>query len=96
MGARMRDEDFEWDDAKAASNLRKHSVSFETARLAFADPAWVDGDDPDLDEERFNRICMHDGRTYMIIYTERGTRTRIISARKANRHEQALYDDQST
>ena len=92
----MRDEDFEWDDAKAASNLSKHNVSFETARLAFADPNWVDGDDPDLDEERFNRICMHVGRTYMVIYTERGIRTRIISARKANRHEQALYDDQST
>lgn len=92
----MRDDQFERDDAKAASNLRKHNVSFETAQLAFTDPNWVDGDDPDPDEERFNRICMLDGRTYVVIYVERGARTRIVSARKANRHEQALYDDQST
>lgn len=92
----MRDDEFEWDDAKAASNFAKHNVSFGTARLAFADPNWVDGDDPDPDEERFNRICMHDGRTYVVTYVERGARTRIISARKANRYEQALYDDQST
>ena len=92
----MRDEWFEWDDRKAASNQRNHNVSFETARLAFADPDWVDAPDPDPDEERFNRLCMHEGRIYVVTYTERGTRTRIISARKASRHEQDLYDDQST
>ena len=92
----MRDDEFEWDDTKAASNFRKHNVSFETARRAFTDSSWVDGEDPDPDEERFNRICMHDGRTYMVTYVERGTRTRIISARRANRHEQDLYDNQSS
>ncbi len=33
----MQDEDFEWDDAKAASNLEKHKVSFDAARHVFAD-----------------------------------------------------------
>jgi len=33
----MRDDDFEWDRAKAAANLARHGVSFEAARLAFSD-----------------------------------------------------------
>ena len=43
----MRDDEFEWDDAKAASNYRKHNVTFEQARTAFDDPDCVDRDDPD-------------------------------------------------
>jgi len=34
----MRDDEFEWDDGKAAANLASHGVSFDTARLAFNDP----------------------------------------------------------
>ena len=91
----MQDDEFEWDDDKAKSNFRKHEVSFETARLAFDDPNWIDVREPDPDEDRYKRTCMHEGRLYVVLYVERGSRTRIISARRANRHEQDIYFDQS-
>ena len=89
----MRDDDFEWDDDKAAQNLKDHGVPFEVAREAFGDPNWMDFDDPDPDEERFNRTCMLKRQLYVVTYTERGVRTRIISARRANKHEQRRYFD---
>ena len=89
----MQDDEFEWDDAKAASNFVKHRVSFETARQAFVDPHFIENEDPDPREERYNRICMLDGVLYVINYTERGLRTRLISARAATRHEHQLYFD---
>jgi uncharacterized DUF497 family protein len=51
----MRDDRFEWSDAKARANLRKHEVSFEAARLAFDDPAGIDeiDDREDYGEARF-------------------------------------------
>ncbi len=87
----MADEDFEWEDWKAASNFAKHDVTFETARPAFDDPNWVESDDADPNEARNKRICMHEGRVYVVIYIERGTRIRIIIARRANNYEQNLY-----
>ena len=89
----MRDEDFEWDDDKAASNLNRHKVDFETARIAFDDPQWLDFDDPDPDEDRYNRLCMLDATIYVVTYVDRDTRIRIISARRANKYEQDLYFD---
>jgi uncharacterized protein len=52
----MRDDSFEWDDRKAAANLKKHEVAFEEARLVFDDPNSVDFDDPDPDEIRTQTI----------------------------------------
>jgi uncharacterized protein len=87
----MRDELFEWDDLKAAGNLRKHDISFELARLAFDDVlALEDVDDIDA-EERIRRIAMANGRLLFIVYTERSPRIRIISARKADRNEELVY-----
>ena len=89
----MRDHEFEWDDAKAERNVQEHDVTFEMAREAFSDPEFIDEDDPDPDEERFKRICTRADALYVIVYTERGSRTRIISARRADRHEQRRYYD---
>lgn len=91
----MRDDRFEWDDRKAASNLRKHGVSFEDARLAFDDAAGFDEDDADPDEERWKRYGSTPTGILVVIYTERGNRIRIISARTATRHEQDLYNRQA-
>ena len=66
----MQDDEFEWDDDKAASNFGKHGVTFETARLAFQDPNWIDVEDANPDEERYNRTCMHDARVYVVVYVE--------------------------
>ena len=87
----MRGDRFEWDDAKAASNARKHGVTFETAREAFDDPDSVDELDDDPDEERWTLIAMTSRGLLYVVYTDRGSRLRIISAREANRHEQDRY-----
>ena len=87
----MRDNEFEWDDRKAASNLRKHNVSFGLARLVFADPLAIDDADEDEPEDRFRRIGIAHGIVLVVIYTMRGERVRIISARKASKREQDTY-----
>ena len=92
----MRDDEFEWDDAKAASNLADHKVSFEVARLAFNDPyprAWEDISE-DYGEQRFVLIGMVDGRLLTVAYTERDERIRIISARGAEPYEARLYHEE--
>jgi uncharacterized DUF497 family protein len=88
----MRDSEFEWDDRKAASNLRKHHVSFGLARLVFADPSSaIDDADEDEPEDRSRRIGIAEGIVLVVIYTMRGERVRIISARKASKREQDNY-----
>jgi uncharacterized DUF497 family protein len=89
-------DEFEWDDAKAADNVRKHGVSFETAALAFLDRfavEWID-DREDHGEERVILLGLANGMVLVVIYTERNERIRIISARRATKHEQALYHRQ--
>jgi uncharacterized protein len=89
----MQGDEFEWDDDKAAENLRLHSVSFEEAALAIRDPfsvEWFDTREA-YGEERIALIGMSQGQLLTVIYTERGVRSRIISARKATRHEQDDY-----
>ena len=91
----MRNNRFEWDDAKAAGNLRKHRVSFVTACEAFDDPNSLEGPDDDPDEVRWKLTGMTTNGVLVVIHTERGARHRIISARRANGHEQAEYLRQS-
>ena len=88
---------FEWDDSKARSNLRKHGVSFEAARLAFDDRFGVEWLDTrkDYNEERFILIGLAAGRHLCVVYTERADRIRIISAREAVKHEQQEYHRQN-
>jgi uncharacterized protein len=89
----MQDADFEWDDDKAARNFVRHGVSFERARLAFADPCGVGevDDREDYGEERFTLVGMVEGTLIFVAYTERGQRVRIISARRATKYEQDDY-----
>jgi uncharacterized DUF497 family protein len=89
----MENDRFEWDDGKAAENLRDHRVSFEEATLAIGDPFATE----ELDmreaygEERVILAGMSQGQVLTVVYTERGERIRIITARKATRHEQDDY-----
>jgi uncharacterized DUF497 family protein len=89
--------EFEWDDAKARANARKHGVTFERAALAFADPLAVAlfDDREDYGEERFVLIGLAEGPLLVVAYTERGDRIRIVSARRATRHEQDFYTRQN-
>ncbi len=88
--------DFEWDDAKAESNERKHGVSFTEAMTIFGDPLSVTGYDPRHadDEDRFLTMGTSvDGRLLVVSHTDRGDTMRIISARVATRRERKVYED---
>ena len=93
----MNDGNFEWDDAKAAANYAKHGVSFGRALLVFSDPFGIAeyDDRKDYDENRFTRTGMVEGTLLFVSYTERGERIRIISARRATKHEQDDYYQQN-
>ena len=73
----MRDDDFEWDDAKAAANLATHDVSFEAARLAIADAFAVAREDPrqDYGEDRFILLGMANNLLLHVAYTIRHERS---------------------
>jgi uncharacterized protein len=80
---------FEWDDLKAQSNLRKHGVTFEDARLVFTDVFAIERleDSVNYDEDRTVITGMARGRLLTVVYTERDAWIRIISARKATKRE---------
>lgn len=85
--------EFEWDQAKAESNLIKHGIAFEDVLPVFDDPFALFDDDilEDYGEERFSVIGMVNGYLFYVSYTIRGDVTRIISARLATRHEKRRY-----
>ena len=85
--------DIEFDPSKAASNVRKHGVSFVDAEQALRDPLAVTIEDPDAEgEPRFVTLGMDSlGRVLVVVYTHRGERIRLISARKASRGESEQY-----
>ena len=86
--------EFEADPPKAAANLRKHKVSFAEAASVFGDAMALTFSDPDhsIGEERWLMFGMsRTGRILAVIYTERSGKYRIISARRATRHERKIY-----
>lgn len=86
----------EWDPAKAATNLRKHKISFEEAAMALADDLSLTGSDPDHStvERRFVTFGMSaEGQLLAVSHTERGDVLRIIGARRATRHERKVYEE---
>jgi uncharacterized DUF497 family protein len=85
--------EFEWDERKARTNLRRHRVDFADAATAFEDDRAVTVTDENPDEERFSTIGLDAlGRVLVVIYTVRGKRIRIISARRATGRERAEYE----
>ncbi len=83
----------EWDAAKVVANWRDHGVTFDQAAKAISElfaVAWID-ERQAYGEERFNLLRMCEGVILHVTYTERGERIRIISARRAVRHEQDHY-----
>jgi uncharacterized protein len=84
---------FEWDDAKAASNLIKHGIAFSEAIRVFRDPLCVDVDvfRSEDQESRWKAIGTIQGRLFTVVYTVRAGVTRLISARRCNSSERRLY-----
>lgn len=87
--------DFSWDERKAASNLKKHGVSFDEAATVFADPLALAIED-DVDSDRTLLLGMSNRqRLLLVVHTERDESTiRIISARRATSHERRRYEEE--
>ena len=96
---------FEWDPTKAASNLRKHRVSFDIAVRVFADPwALTLQDRTEGGEQRWQTIGLVDGYCLLLVahtvYEDDSDGQpveiiRIISARKADRKERQRYEQET-
>lgn len=84
---------FDWNRAKAKDNYAKHGVSVELAEKVFKDPFAVEflDDRQDYGEQRFVIIGMVSGNVLYVAYSEGKDVIRIISARRATKHEQETY-----
>ncbi len=78
-----------WNAAKDSENQRKHGISFEEACRVFDDPHHtVIPDDREYDEERLIATGRVGEGVLIVVFTDRGGRERIISARRAKRPEE--------
>lgn len=86
---------FEWDDDKNAANIAKHGIGFQKASRIFEGLVLTGEDDrQDYGEVREQSIGMVDGMlVLLVVHTDRAGRTRIISARRANRAERRRYEE---
>ena len=92
----MNDLRFEWDENKNRENIRKHSIPFEEAQTVFLDENAVRFFDPDhsQDEDRFIMLGMSFKLRVLVVchcYRKNDTVIRIVSARKADKHEAKNY-----
>jgi len=86
---------FGWDRGKAKSNVRKHGVSFDEAVTVFYDPLAATFGDPDhsKEESRFITVGYSTlGRLLVVSHVERGSATRLISARRATPRERKRHE----
>lgn len=88
---------FEWDEAKAKANLKKHGVTFDEAKTVFFDDRARLIPDPDHseDEERFVLLGLSSGLKLLVVchcYRVEGRVIRLISARKATQREATIYE----
>jgi len=91
---RLQGIDFEWDEEKYAVNLRKHGVKFEEAAEVFFDPENQLGD-ATIDDNYREYVIGYSlsNRILLVVFVERGVRTRIISARRATLQERKEYEE---
>lgn len=85
------EEKYEWDENKRRENLEKHRVDFSAVHRFDWTTASL-ADDLRHDEPRFVAIGFIGDRLHVIVFTERGNSTRIISVRKANPREVKKYE----
>jgi len=91
--------DFEWDHAKEAANFEKHGLTFSDAGLVWRDINRTEEVDPrqDYGETRLRTTGHYSSDTLLtVVFTMRGHRIRIISARKANKNERRKYRQSKT
>jgi uncharacterized protein len=89
---------YEWDDSKNQLNLKKHGLDFSLAIEVFSDSNAVVQDNRVIDGEvREQIIGKLDNEIVIlfVVYTKRGKKIRIISARKASKKERSIYENQT-
>ena len=94
--ATIRIGDFAWDSEKAELNAKKHGVTFTEAMQCFLDPLGIDLADAAHPDRILLVAVSRAHRILCVVYAERhnGAILRIISARRATRHEKKIYEDQ--
>ena len=88
---------FEWDDAKAKANLKKHGVAFDEALTVFGDPLARIFDDSDHSEGELRELIVGFSmkpRLLVVGFTERSGRVRLIHARRATKAERKRHEEQ--
>ena len=88
--------EFEWDPAKAASNLAKHGVAFSDAATVFGDPLAITYHDIDHSSQVDRFITFGStvsGRLVAVVHVDRDKRVRIVSARSPTRRERKQYEE---
>ena len=84
---------FDWDSTKNANNRKKHSISFDDAKAIFDGPVLSFEDGDEHGEPRRRGFGLVNGVMVLcVVYTDRGTTRRIISARKATKKERGQFD----
>ena len=85
---------YEWDENKAASNLRKHGILFSDAVAVFEDEMALSREDIDAFEEQRFVVTGMDfiGRILTVAHTYRYGTIRLISARRATKKERKTYE----
>lgn len=82
----------EWDERKRTANLRKHGIDFVGCEAIFDGVTKTMVDDRrDYGEERFVTFGLLEGRVVAVAHTETADTIRVISIRKATKHEQVLF-----
>jgi uncharacterized protein len=84
---------FEFDPAKSAANREKHGIDFEAVQALWADARRLEIPARTLGEARWALIGRIGARHWTVIFTRRGDRLRLISARRARKEEIALYEE---
>ena len=83
---------FAWDEAKRRLNLRKHGIDFADADKIFRGLTLTAEDDREAyGERRFLTLGLLDDQVVSVAHTERGDEIRVISIRKATKHEARFY-----
>jgi uncharacterized protein len=82
---------FEWDEDERWSNLRKHGIDFAEVEKVFEGETATLLDDRFLPDVRFLTFGLLRGVVVSIVHLETDESIRLISARKASKHEQEIY-----
>ena len=84
--------EFRFDERKSHINKKKHGIDFIEAQALWQDPDRIEVPAKTVDEVRFIVIGKTSDKHYSAIFTHRGEKTRIISARRSRKEEIELYE----